>query len=160
LPGGRTIRPDEISELGLTAALPQTGTLRPTLVVGLGGLGRRALMELRCRLLDRFGDLAKLPLLRFLYVDSDKDALLQAQRGAPEIMLSAGEISPLPLQSMAHSRRRQLDQLGEWLPREKLYALPRSLQTLGSRALGRLAFSDNYLRLFTRLKRDLATACH
>ena len=35
-PDGKTINPDEISELGLTAALPQTGTLRPTLVVAGG----------------------------------------------------------------------------------------------------------------------------
>ena len=53
------------------------------------------MMELRCRLLDRFGDLAKIPLLRFLYVDSDKDALLQAQRGAPELALTTlGRVAP------------------------------------------------------------------
>ena len=147
-------------DLGMTAALPQTGILRPTLIVGIGNLGRRALMELRCRLLDRFGDLTKLPLLRFLYLDTDKAALHQAQRGAPEISLQPGEVHHLPLQPMAHYRRRQLDQLSEWLPREKLYALPRSLQTQGGRALGRLAFADNYLRLVTRLKRDLVTAVH
>jgi hypothetical protein len=151
---------DEVSELGITAALPQTGTLRPTLVLGLGSLGRRALMELRCRFLDRFGGLNKLPLIRFLYLDSDKDALLQSQRGAPELALTPSEVIHLPLQPMAHYRRRQLEQLGDWLPREKLYALPRNLQTGGSRALGRLAFSDNYLRLVTRLKRELAAALH
>jgi eukaryotic-like serine/threonine-protein kinase len=151
---------DQASELGLTAALPQTGTLRPTVVIGLGSLGRRALMELRCRLLDRFGDLGKLPLIRFLYLDSDRIALQQAVRGAPEISLQPGEVYHLPLQPMAHYRRRQLEQLNEWLPREKLYALPRSLQTQGSRALGRLAFSDNYMRLVSRLKRDLQVASH
>ena len=31
-------------------------------------------MELRCRFLDRFGDLNKLPLLHFLYLDTDKEA--------------------------------------------------------------------------------------
>src|SRR5207237_10369230 len=66
----------------------------------------------------------------------------------------------LPFQQMAHYRRRQLDQLGDWLPREKLYALPRNLQTQGSRSLGRLAFADNYLRLVSRLKRELAAAVH
>src|SRR5208282_2204951 len=44
----------------------------------------------------------------------------------------------------------------EWLPREKLYAMPRSLQTQGSRALGRLAFCDNQQRLLARLKREVA----
>ena len=36
-----------------------TGALRPTMVIGLGAFGRRALLELRCRFLDRFGDLDK-----------------------------------------------------------------------------------------------------
>ena len=43
---------------------------------------------------------------------------------------------------MGSYRRRNLEHLNEWLPREKLYSLPRSLQTQGSRALGRLAFAD------------------
>jgi eukaryotic-like serine/threonine-protein kinase len=155
-----TLRPEEASELGLTAALPQTGILRPTLVIGLGSLGRRALTELRCRLLDRFGDLAKLPLLRYLYIDTDREALVQAQRGASEVALTASEVYHLPLQPVAHYRRRQLDQISDWLPREKLYALPRSLQTQGSRALGRLAYCDNYMRLLSRVKRELAAASH
>lgn len=151
---------ENVSELGITAALPQTGTLRPTIVIGLGSLGRRAMMELRCRFLDRFGSVNKLPLVRFLYLDSDRDALIKSQRGAPEITLTASEVLHLPLQPMSHYRRRQLDQLSEWMPREKLYSLPRNLQTGGSRALGRLAFSDNYLRLVAKIKREIATAIH
>src|SRR5262249_52623101 len=38
--------------------------------------------------------------------------------------------------------------------------LPRSLKTQGSRALGRLAFSDNYLRLLTRLRREIQQSTH
>src|SRR5437016_92409 len=53
-----------------------------------------------------------------------------------------------------------MDHLEDWLPREKLYALPRSLQTQGSRALGRLAFVDNHLRLLARLRRELQQATH
>jgi hypothetical protein len=76
------------------------------------------------------------------------------------VALQANEVYHLPLQAVAHYRRRQLDQLGEWLPREKLYALPRNLKTQGSRALGRLAFTDNYLRLLARLKREIQQATH
>jgi serine/threonine protein kinase len=151
---------EEVSRLGITAALPQTGTLRPTLLIGMGSLGRRALMEVRCRFLDRFGSVTKLPLIRFLYLDTDKEALTQAQRGAPEIVLQPSEIVPLPLQPMAHYRRRQLDLLADWIPREKLYSLPRNLQTQGSRALGRLAFTDNYLRVASKVKRELQAALH
>ncbi|MFQ3592238.1 MAG: tubulin-like doman-containing protein, partial [Gemmataceae bacterium] len=150
---------EAISNLGVTVARPTSGSLRPTLILGVGGYGRRALMELRCRLIDRFGDLDKLPLFRFLYLDSDNDALKAAQRGSAEVALRNHEVYHLPLQQVSHYRRRQLDQLMEWLPREKLYAMPRSLKTQGSRALGRLAFADNYVRLVARLKREIQQAC-
>ncbi len=158
-PPGRTDE-EEVSKLGITVAQPQTGALRPTLVIGVGALGRRALLELRCRFLDRFGDLNKLPLLRFLYLDCDTDAVRAAVRGSPEVALQPDEVYPLPLQPVAHYRRRHLDYLNDWLPREKLYALPRSLTPQGSRALGRLAFSDNYLRLLARLRKEVQRATH
>jgi serine/threonine protein kinase len=151
---------DEVSRLGVTIAQPQTGALRPTVVIGIGSFGRRALQELRCRFLDRFGDLDKVSLVRFLYLDADGDAVKAATRGAPEVALRPSEIHHLPLQPISHYRRRQLDQLSEWLPREKLFTMPRSLKTQGSRALGRLAFTDNYLRVIARLRREIQTACH
>ncbi|MBL8797272.1 MAG: protein kinase [Planctomycetia bacterium] len=149
-----------VSQLGLTIAQPATGALRPTLIVGLGGVGRRALLELRCRFLDRFGDLSKIPLIRLLYVDCDADAVRNASRGAPEVALSQGQVYHLPLQPVANYRRRILDHLNEWLPREKLYSIPRNLQPQGCRALGRLAFADNHLRLLSRLRRELQQATH
>jgi hypothetical protein len=130
------------------------------LIIGLGAFGRRALVDLRCRFLDRFGDLAKLPLLRFLYVDPDADACKSALRGAPEVACAAEEIFHLPLQPVGNYRRRMLDQLGEWLPREKLYTMPRSLHTQGIRALGRLAFADHQLRLLARIRRDIQQVTH
>jgi hypothetical protein len=151
---------EAVSSLGMTIARPDCGPLRPTLIVGVGGFGRRALLELRCRLLDRFGDLEKVPAFRFLYIDTDPDAVKVSQRGAAEVAMRAYEVYHLPLQPVSHYRRRQLDQVVEWLPREKLYAIPRSLKTQGSRALGRLAFTDNYMRLFARLKRELQEACN
>jgi serine/threonine protein kinase len=151
---------DDVSKLGVTIAQPQTGALRPTLVVGVGALGRRALLELRCRFIDRFGDLNKLPLLQFLYVDCDAEAVKAAVRGSPEVALQPHEVYHLPLQPVGHYRRRHLDHLNDWLPREKLYALPRSLTPQGSRALGRLAFADNYMRLNGRLRKVVQQATH
>ncbi len=143
------------SELGMTVAQPATGALRPTLILGVGGFGRKALLELRCRFLDRFGDLSKLPLLRFLCIDADPEAINTAVRGAPEVAFARSEVYPLPLQQVGNYRRRMLDQLSEWMPREKLYAMPRSLQTQGARALGRLAFVDNHQRLVARLRKEI-----
>jgi hypothetical protein len=155
-------QPDEGANLGMTVAQPDTGALRPTVIIGVGGFGKRALLELRCRFLDRFGDLNKLPLLRFLYVDSDAEAVQAAVRGTPEVALGRSEVYHLPLQQVGHYRRtkRSLEHLCEWLPQEKLYAVPRSLQTQGSRALGRLAFADNHLRFLARLKREVQQAIH
>jgi hypothetical protein len=146
----------EVSELGITVAQPSTGALRPTIIIGLGSFGRKALLELRCRFLDRFGDLSKVPILRFLCIDADPEAVNLAVRGAPEVALSRNEVYQLPLQQVGNYRRRAMESLSEWLPREKLYAMPRSLQTQGSRALGRLAFADNQQRLMARLKREIA----
>jgi hypothetical protein len=145
----------EVSNLGVTVMQPDNGALRPTLIIGVGAFGRKALMELRCRFLDRFGDLSKLPVLRFLYLDTDPGASAEAMRGSPEIALGKHEIYPLPLQPVGNYRRRSLEHLSEWLPREKLYNMPRSLQTEGSRALGRLGFADNQQRLLARLKREV-----
>ncbi len=145
----------QVSQLGVTVPQPETGALRPTLVIGLGSFGRKAILELRCRLMDRFGDLNKLPLIRFLAIDPDPDAANHAVRGAPQVALTRNEVINLPLQQVGNYRRRNLDHLYEWLPREKLYAMPRSLQTQGSRALGRLAYADNQQRLLARLRREI-----
>ncbi len=145
----------EVSDLGVTVPQPETGALRPTIIIGLGAFGRKALLELRCRFLDRFGDLSKLPLVRFVCIDVDPEAANLAVRGAPQVALARGEFQPLPLQPIGTYRRRSLEHLNEWLPRERLYAMPRSLQTQGSRALGRLAFAENQQRLLARLRREI-----
>jgi serine/threonine protein kinase len=141
-------------------APPRTagGILRPTLVIGVGGFGRHALLGLRSRLLDRFGDIEQLPAFRFLYLDSDPDAVRKATAGTSEVALTSAEVFPLPLQPVAKYRQRVLEHLCEWLPREKLYSIPRSLQAGPQRALGRLAFCDNFLRLQARLRRELTVA--
>jgi eukaryotic-like serine/threonine-protein kinase len=150
---------DEVRH-GMTVAQPDTGAIRPTIIIGVGNFGRKALVELRCRFVDRFADLSKLPLFRFLYVDTDAEEVKQAVRGTPEVALARSEVYHLPLQPVGHYRRRMLDHLTEWLPREKLYSVPRSLQTQGSRALGRLAFTDNHLRFLAWLKREIQHVTH
>lgn len=142
----------------VTATRIAKGVLRPTLFVGLGAFGRRALAEIRCRILDRFGDPGQIPALRYLYIDSDLASIDLATTGTPEVALSYGETFAMPLQPVISYRRRMLDHLNIWLPREKLHAIPRSLQPQGSRALGRLAYVDNFARLQSRLRRELQVA--
>src|SRR5262249_44419726 len=136
------------------------GVLRPTVLVGVGSFGRRALQELRCRLVDRVGDMKQVPSFRVLYVDVDPDAASKATSAPPHIALSGEEVFPVPPPPVPGYRRRQLEQILDWLPREKLYSIPRSLHAGGSRALGRLAFCDNYLRFLARMRRELQIATH
>lgn len=151
---------EAVSQLGLTIHQPQTGSLRPTLIIGVGGFSRRALLELRCRLLDRFGDLSKIPIFHFLYIDSDGEAVKTAARGAEEVACTAEELYHMPLQPIGAYRRRMLEHLNEWLPQEKLFSLPRSLQTQGIRALGRLAFVDHHQRLLAKVRREIQRITH
>ena len=151
------LSPEDAVRLGVTVAQPMTGSLRPTLVIGLGSFGLRTLQSLRCRVIDRFGSLAKLPILRFLYLDSDPKGLHSAMTGPPEQALHNGEIQQLQLQPMAYYRKNRaaLEQLEQWLPTQKLHSMPRSLEVDGVRALGRLAFAESYNGVIARLRREL-----
>jgi hypothetical protein len=167
LPGPARPRPaadphPELDEHHLFAAAPakEAGVLRPTVLIGIGSFGRRSLQEIRCRLTDRVGDVVQVPSFRFLYVDCDPDAAAKAVSAPADTALATEDVFAVPLQPVTQYRRRQLDQILDWLPREKLYSIPRSLHAGGSRALGRLAFCDNYLRFVTRLRRELQIAAH
>ncbi|HVL13511.1 MAG TPA: protein kinase, partial [Gemmata sp.] len=151
---------DDSHLLGVTSQQNEVGLLRPTILIGIGSFGRRSLQEIRCRLTDRIGDTGQVPSFRFLYVDCDPDAVGKAVSAPQDVALAPDEVFHAPLQPVTQYRRRQLDQILDWLPREKLYSIPRSLHAGGSRALGRLAFCDNYLRFITRLRRELQIAMH
>ena len=139
--------------------LEAAGCLRPTLLIGLGRFGKEALQALRCRAVDRFGSTDKLALWRFLYLDTDARDITAATLGTPEQALSPTEVMHTPLHPVGQYRRNRIvfDQLMTWMPMEKFYDLPRSLEVAGTRAFGRLAFSDSYLRIIGRLKRELQT---
>jgi hypothetical protein len=150
-------RPVGSGALTTPTHLDQAGCLRPTLLIGLGRFGKEALQALRCRAVDRFGSTDKLPLWRFLYLDTDAQEITHATLGTPEQALSPTEVMHTPLHPVGHYRRRRIvfDQLMTWMPMEKFYDLPRSLEVAGTRAFGRLAFSESYLRIIGRIKRDL-----
>jgi serine/threonine protein kinase len=152
-----------VADDGSTRAIPleaDAGVLRPAIFIGVGSFGRRALQQVRCRLLDRVGQLNHVPCLRFVYVDPDPNAAEKAASAAPDIALHSEHLFLTPLQPVTNYRRRQLDQLLEWLPREKLHSIPRSLKIDGSRALGRLAFCDHYLRFMTRMRHEVTVSTH
>jgi serine/threonine protein kinase len=135
---------------------PAAGVLRPTLLVGIGSFGLKALEQIRGRLLDRLGSLEHVPCIRFLALDSiPEGAELPHAPG-----LEPDHIINLPLQAPNTYRRKQIEQVLEWLPREKLYSIPRGLTVDGNRAIGRLAFCDHSTRVLSRIRNELNAACH
>jgi serine/threonine protein kinase len=138
---------------------PDEGVLRPAVVIGIGSFGRRALQQIRCRLLDRVGELNQAPCWRFLLIDCEPDAG-RKPGGPSDAALLPEHTFHAPLQQVTGYRRRQLDQILEWLPREKLYSIPRSLRVDSNRALGRLALCDHYLKFSQRLRKEVQEATH
>jgi eukaryotic-like serine/threonine-protein kinase len=156
----RSVRAEEGERVNFDFPEAEGGVLRPTLVIGVGGFGLLALRELRSRLTDCMGDLQHVPAIRFLYLDADPNAKTAGTTGSPDRALNREQVFPTPLQPVGRYRRAALDMLSEWLPREKLHAIPRNMNPQGSRALGRLAFTENYLRFTTRVRRELEIAAH
>jgi hypothetical protein len=135
------------------------GVLRPALVVGLGGLARAVLQQVRKALRKR-GAKESWPQLRLLHIDTDPDGYEQALR-EPDSLLAPGEALVTPVHRLAHylQQPRARDQLAQWLPLGLLTSMARGQSTAGGwRAIGRLAFVSSAATIATRLREEL-TAC-
>jgi serine/threonine protein kinase len=130
------------------------GSLVPALLVGLGQIGRTVLEQIRHELRERYGDLSRLPHLRLLSIDTDPSS--HAPLVAPE-PLAADEtlLARLNRPSRYIRSRDALPPVEKWLDPKMLYRIPRELVTSGIRALGRLAFIDNYRSIVSRLRWEL-----
>lgn len=64
---------EQINGDGLNAAGAGETPLQPALIIGLGGTGADVLMRLRRLLVDRFKNMGNIPIVKFLYIDTDPD---------------------------------------------------------------------------------------
>jgi hypothetical protein len=159
-------QPPEFEGVGLNP-------LRPTLVLGVGGIASWILRRLRQRLHFEGALLSRplqsmdpqegtlgsrklpTPLVRLLLLDTDRAGLrLAEQREAGEPLQSA-ETLLVPLRRPEHYRP-QSQILLRSLERRWLYNIPRSLLTGGARPLGRLALVDNAVEVLSRLREAVA----
>jgi hypothetical protein len=133
------------------------GVLFPALVVGLGGAGREALKLLAADLAGHFGALEAVPHLRLLYIDTDAEGLRQATRGEEGVALRRSDVMHAPLHRPSHylKAREGGPRVDSWLNPKMVYRIPRHAHAAGLRALGRLAFVDNYRAIAQRLRGDL-----
>ena len=134
------------------------GVLFPTLVIGIGHLGLNVLGQLRRTLQDRCGPLASLPHIRLLHLDTDPRRMRDLINADGEGTLSDTEVVVArfnrPVYYLKPMRGRP--RMEAWLNPKLLYRIPRDQSsTEGVRALGRLAFIDNYPAIEARLQAQL-----
>jgi eukaryotic-like serine/threonine-protein kinase len=134
------------------------GVLRPALVIGLGKQGLAILKRLRQEILEQFGTHDALPHVRLLYLDTDPEAVQLATGGNPQSALRSAEVLLTRLHRPSHYLKPGLDgepRLVSWLNPKLLYRMPRQQTSAGLRALGRLAFVDNFRTVSRRLQSEL-----
>jgi hypothetical protein len=128
--------------------------------VGLGCHGLAVLRQLRKELNEEFGRSHAVANLRLLYVDTDPEAIQNATTGAGD-SLQPGEVLLARLHRPSHYLRPRDGKFPHdtWLNSKLLYRIPRQQTHAGVRALGRLAFVDNYRSIAQRLETELAACC-
>ncbi|HYC60691.1 MAG TPA: tubulin-like doman-containing protein [Thermoanaerobaculia bacterium] len=64
---------DSILQASLPIQLVNDKPVGPTLLIGLGGTGKEVLLRLRRKIVEGYGSLSRLPFLRFVHIDTDKN---------------------------------------------------------------------------------------
>jgi serine/threonine protein kinase len=136
------------------------GILAPTLVIGLGHHGLTVLRQLREEVRAHFGATDAVSSLRVLYIDTDPKEMREALRGRPATALQPAEALLVRLNRPSHylkarDGREERKLTDGWFDNQMLYRIPRTQLTTGLRALGRLAFCDNYPIILRRLREEL-----
>jgi serine/threonine protein kinase len=134
------------------------GSLRPAMVIALGQKGLEVLRGLRDDLRDRFGSLAGLAHLRMLYLETDQEVVQSATQATSASALAPNEVLVARLNRVGHYFRQGSGRSTHesWLNPKILNRIPaRNPVTTGLRALGRLAFLDNFKPIVGRIREDL-----
>jgi hypothetical protein len=70
---------DSILQATLPSVPVNDKPVGPTLIIGLGGTGKEVLLRLRRMIVERYGSLGRLPFLRFMHLDTDKNQTASEQ---------------------------------------------------------------------------------
>jgi serine/threonine protein kinase len=133
----------------------------PTLYIGVGGIGIRTLCRLRDTLSRCASDSPPPSAVEMIAIDTDRAELKNACSTNWSAPLPSTDALLVPLKLPQEYRDQGRCDL-EWLSHRWLYNIPRSLETRGYRALGRLALVDHVdkaLSLIDQKLASLVTAC-
>ena len=131
--------------------------MRPTVFVGLGGMGSRVVELLQEKCHVTFPNTG-LRALHFLCIDTDSEAAARATANESDDGKCPTSIA-IPLRTSHEYRKRSDDHLN-WLSRRWLFNIPRSGRVEGLRPLGRLAFVDHEEEIRQALRSCLQTVSH
>lgn len=123
---------------------------RPTLIIGVGGLGSKV----AARLKQMFGEQQLEFAVHTLILDTDRRDSLEAAHASGNSTCRNECSLHLPLRKSSDYRDDSRKML-EWLGRRWLYNIPRSQLTEGLRPLGRLAFVDHADQIWKKFRTSL-----
>lgn len=150
---GQTIlrAPSAIDRDALKAST--AGTLRPTLVIGLGRSGLETMDRLRAKFSARFGEVCAWPPISFVGVDVESIAKLDpAKSGIGHETLEQSVICQYRKPNQYFQDWEKLGHVAHWLDPNLLFQIPSTGGANSYRALGRLAFFEHHRRIAGRIE--------
>lgn len=130
-------------------------SLKPTIFVGVGGLGCQTVLALQEKIRKSSGGEA-VPSLQYLLVDSCDDVIREAGRKGIDAQSGVRSVT-LPLKSSHEYRKSASDHLS-WLSRRWLFNIPKSGHVEGLRPLGRLAVISGLEDVRRQLRKSIEAA--
>lgn len=167
---------DPILQASLPPTLVNDKPVGPTLIIGLGGTGKEVVLRLRRKIVEGYGSLSRLPFLRFVHIDTDKNQTAAEQYDLrssddplySEIKLSTAERIDLTIAGGTGkyvSHLSNFPQIQRWFPTgSKISQLGDLHEGAGQvRTASRLGFFDaaNHQKITGRLeqcRRELSDA--
>lgn len=132
-----------------------SGVTRPTLVIGLGETGFNAVGAVREKLRARHGDSSSWPAVRLLSIDVESALARLDQKVLGADVLDQMLLCRIRKPNQLFQEWDGLKHLSRWLNPNMLFQITSNGSTNGQRALGRLAFFENYRRIFARLRTEI-----
>src|SRR5947209_10920087 len=123
-----------------------------SIVIGLGGTGHKIVLDVRKRLVEKYGTLDVIPIVSFIQMDTDGAVLARNVNYSEEVNLRRSEIIHATVAGVENLKNRLNDypHLRTWMKPSALTG--HTYQGAGAiRAQGRLAYFWNYSEFTRRL---------